>query len=514
MALDLRRTLGPLVVRWAEANLVHGPGDVQGQPLVLDDDQVRHICMAYAIDDYGRRIVRRAVYSRAKGRAKSELAAVLCCAEGLAPCVRFGGWGPDGYPLGRPVTSPFIKVGATEEGQAGNTYGTAEFMLREGPISVTRGLDVGKTRTFIPGGGEIRAVTAKAASKDGGKESFANFDETHLYVTQETKGMHATIRRNLSKRKIAEPWSLETTTMYAPGHDSVAELAHMYASKILRGEITDPGFLFDHVEGPAVADFFDDEELLASLRVAYGEAGAWMDFDRLLADANEARQSVDHKKMVADFRRYFLNQPTKEEQSVWIPPAVWAGLASSDALEAPDGALVGVGVEVDLTGTLAAVATAWEHEDRTVVACRVWTTRRGVGAHEVLEGDALDIGVVDAFVAGLAAQHEAVVLRDPRFYPAEQPLDVGVDVRVMGHADLVTAAGRFHQAVHTGVITHSGDKVTAQAVGRAIAVANDTGWRIVKAKADLWPVATVALVRAVAAHEVAVQSGFVFAGAW
>ena len=36
--------------------------------------------------------MRRAVYSRPKGRAKTELAAFIACAEALGP-VRFAGWG-------------------------------------------------------------------------------------------------------------------------------------------------------------------------------------------------------------------------------------------------------------------------------------------------------------------------------------------------------------------------------------------------------------------------------------
>lgn len=497
MSLDLRRTLGPAVVEWMEANLCHGPGDIQGEPLRLDDEQVRFILAAYAIDDRGRRVVRRAVYSRPKGRAKSELAAAVCCAEALGP-VRFDGWDRQGYPLGRPVTSPFIKVMATEEGQAGNTYGAIEVMLREGAAGRIPGLDVGRTRTFIPGGGEIRAVSSASASKDGGKETFANFDEPHLYVAQELKDTFRTIRRNLAKRKIAEPWSLETTTMYAPGQESIAELAHVYASKIARGEISDPSFLFDHLEGPAVTDFWDDEEILASLRVAYGEASEWMDFDGLLRDAAAAREDVDSKKLVADFRRYFLNQPTRAEESVWVPPTTWSALALPTVpAEPPAGVRVGVGVEVDITGTLAAVGMAWEHDGRIAVASRMWSCRKQIPAHEVQDGaDILDLAPLDALVGALAARGQVSVHRDKRFWEGAAAADLGVDVEDMTHGELVVAAGRFHAAAHGVHLTHSGDTVTGQMVGATKAIKNDTGWRVVKAKAEVWPVATIALIRA------------------
>jgi len=37
----LRPTLGPLVCDWVEEMLVHGPGDIQGSPITLDDATVR-----------------------------------------------------------------------------------------------------------------------------------------------------------------------------------------------------------------------------------------------------------------------------------------------------------------------------------------------------------------------------------------------------------------------------------------------------------------------------------------
>jgi hypothetical protein len=62
------------------------------------------------------------------------------------------------------------------------------------------------TAIYLPHGGEIRACTAGSASKDGGKETFVVADESHLYVLRELKSMYGTIRRNLGKRKLAQPW--------------------------------------------------------------------------------------------------------------------------------------------------------------------------------------------------------------------------------------------------------------------------------------------------------------------
>ena len=299
--INLKRTLGPAVAAFIEANLPHGPGDVQGEPFVLDGEALRFIFEAYAIDDQGRRLVKDAVYSRMKGRSKSELGGAIACAEGLGP-VRFGGWDRRGYPIAVPITYPFVRILSTEEKQSGNVYDNVNVMLTEGPLRELDGLDVGLTRTFLPEprGGEIVPSTAGAASKDGGKESCAIFDETHLYVSPELHEMHDVVVRNLLKRMIAEPWALKLTTMFEPGRMSVAEKDYERWVKLCDAGVVDKSFLFDHREAPKIRDWDDDAEIHAALVAGYGEAASWFDIQGLV----EAR----HKMKRYEFARYFLNQ--------------------------------------------------------------------------------------------------------------------------------------------------------------------------------------------------------------
>lgn len=188
-------TLGWIVCDWIETYLCHGPGDVQGQPwlpdqpgLGLDDEEVLFICWAYRVWPQGhalagRRLVHRAIYSRPKGRRKSEIAGALMCAEALGP-VRCDGFDAAGEPVGVPVTYPFIRCLATEEEQAGNTFDNVTYMLTHGEVCNEYAVDIGRsaetsTRVIIrePGGGEIIPSTAGAESKDGGKETAATADE-------------------------------------------------------------------------------------------------------------------------------------------------------------------------------------------------------------------------------------------------------------------------------------------------------------------------------------------------
>jgi phage terminase large subunit-like protein len=289
------------------------------------------IVKAYELDPAtGRRKVNRAFLSRPKGRAKSELAGALVCFEALGPC-RFDGWDADGDPVGRVQTYPFIRCMATEEGQAGNTYDNVATMLEhlvEHFGDEFPGIDLGRnaqtsSRIFLEGGGEIVPSTASSASKDGGKETFGVFDETHLYVLPETRAMHKTVRRNLVKRRAAEPWSLETSTMYAVGENSVAEATHQYYEAIKAGKVRDGGLLFDHRQAPHVEDLLDDAQLLPALEYVYGDAAGWMDLERIAADMREPDTDP------ADARRYFLNQPGTASAKAF-DAGRWAELTSPD----------------------------------------------------------------------------------------------------------------------------------------------------------------------------------------
>lgn len=243
---------------------------------------------------------------------------MLCCAEALGP-VRFAGWDGD-EPVGRPVTYPFIRCLATEEGQSGNTFTNVAYMLHpdtasEALIERYGKIDAGRdwqtsTRVYLPDGGEIRPSTASSAAKDGGKESFAVADETHLYVLPELRAMHATVLRNLTKRKAAEPWMLETSTMYAPGQDSVAERTH----ESHQARPSRP-LLFDHRQASKGLDECSTvSEVVEQLREAYGDFAEHMDLEATAEDILAGH--------FEDPDRYFFNRPTHRADD-WCDVDQW-----------------------------------------------------------------------------------------------------------------------------------------------------------------------------------------------
>lgn len=345
---DRSRSLGHLALAWIEHFCVHGPGDVQGvsldpnepDSLPLDDEFAGFIIDCYCLADTGKRLYQSAFISRPKGRAKSELAGFIVLFEALGPA-RFAGWAKGGEtyvfgdfeytyspgePMGRPVTYPFIRCLATEESQAGNTYDNAYYNLNDNPRFQQFGFrktDVGVTRILLPGGGEIVPSTASSSAKDGGKETFVVYDESHLYNTPELRRMYETVTRNLDKRREAEPWGLETSTMYAPGEESIAEATHKTARLIHEGKLKIDNILFDHRQADPGCDPADRDSLIAGLREAYGAFAEVMDIDRMVSSFYDIRRSP------AEQRRYFLNQPTAASDA-WLDPQQWEVLARPD----------------------------------------------------------------------------------------------------------------------------------------------------------------------------------------
>lgn len=130
--------------------------------------------------------------------------------------------------------------------------------------------------------------------------------------------MYRTVTRNLRKRKkIAGTWYIETTTMYAPGEESMAERTYEEAEALREGRKKRGRhrLLFDHRWGEC-KDVADEDALRAALREAYGDALEWIDLDGLVDEFYDLRSEE------ADSRRYFLNDRTSASDA-WLTEQEW-----------------------------------------------------------------------------------------------------------------------------------------------------------------------------------------------
>jgi hypothetical protein len=292
-------TLGPQVVDWMHDSLVFGPGDLLGQPLVLDAEQQWFIWRFYELFPrghkmQGRRRFQRCALSLAKGLRKTELAACIAAAE-LHPGapVRFNGWKGRSKELaaGRAVTDPFVvMVAYTEEQSNDLAYAALCEFVGQGPIK--HDFDIGLERIERKTGGRGRAVSVATSpsATDGARTTFQLFDETHHMTLPRQRQAHQTMLANMPKRPLADPWTLETTTAPEPGAGSIAESTMDYAKAVVAGKVPDPALFYFHRQASDGHDLTTRDGRRAAVIEASGPAAVWRDIDRAVAqwDAPDA----------------------------------------------------------------------------------------------------------------------------------------------------------------------------------------------------------------------------------
>ena len=475
-------SLGYQVIDWVETFLVHGPGDIEGDPITLDDEFAAFLVRAYELNSDGSRRVRRAVLSRPKGRAKSELAAFVSIVEALGPS-RFSHfaaagevspWGypyDEGEPVGVPVKRPEILVFATEFNQAGNTYDGIKFILNTSQKlqETYSGIDAGITRVLLPNG-QITPESAADSSKDGGKSTFIVADETHLWVLPRLQRLHQVTLRNLLKRKIASGWMLETSTMYAPGEGSVAEHTHSYAQAITEGRVSDAGLLFDHREASAKYDASKKRDRLDGLREVYGPASAWMDLEAIAASYEDPQTSA------AEWQRYWFNRPVSL-QGQWLPQAAWD--ECHDGRPIPDGADVVLGLDGSYSRDATALVAVQMGEFPHLAVVGLWERPPGQPEWTV---PILD--VEEAVRTACVRWAVREVTADPHLWARSLELLASEGLPVtefpQSASRMTPATQRFTTMVLERQMTHDGNPALTRHVSNAVLKSDARGVRIYK----------------------------------
>ena len=472
-------SLGYDLIDWIERFCCYGPGDLQGSEVTIDAEMARYIVECYRVDLLtGRKVYDESVLSRPKGRAKTELAGWLVVAEAFGPA-RFSHW-EDGWPVGKRVTSPLIKCLATEESQATASFAVVAYIVGDwgkdnhpevfGGASGMRQYQ-SATAIYLPHGGEIRACTAGSASKDGGKETFVVADESHLYVLRELKSMYGTVRRNLGKRKIAEPWLMQTTTAYRPGEQSIAEET---LTAWRKGELS-PSVHVDHREAKGRVDIADHDHTLRQLTYVYGDAAGWMDLERIYREMCDPRSCPDE----ATAARYFLNRPMTTVDA-WIAKDV-----AERQVRGGDSVAAGESITLGFDGSL--------NDDTTVLrGCRMSDGFRfRIGAWAKPDG-AAGIGWEVPRSDVLATVREAFgrydVVRayfDPHEWRsdidslAEQFGDRVISWETRRDVQMAAALDRLHADLSNGVTWHDDDPLALEHYGNAY-VRRKGGHRLVR----------------------------------
>lgn len=314
-----------------------GPGDLRGEPAVMDDETRALFYRAYEVypkghPKEGRRRFKRVCISLRKGTAKTEKAGWFAFAE-LHPDgpVRFDGWKKHGktyVPVGRPVRDPYIPMVAyTEEQTEELAYAALLVMITEGPDVDL--FDPGLERiTRANGDGKAVALAAAPNARDGARTTFQHFDEPHRMTQPRLIDAHQTMLQNIPKRPIADPWSLSTTTAGVPGEGSVAEKEKDYAEKIVSGRARDPQLFYFHREASPGHDLKTDEGLRAAIVEASGPAvAAWSDIDSIISLYHQDDTDT------AYFERVWLNRWVASSRQAFDPDRWMNDLARSITID-------------------------------------------------------------------------------------------------------------------------------------------------------------------------------------
>lgn len=308
-------TLGPQLRDFIEAHLVYGPGDLRGQSYVVSRDFLAWLYRAYEVFPQGhpragRRRFKRVAISERKGTAKTEKAAILaaCEAHPEAP-VRCDGFDAYGVPVGRGVRDPYIPMVAyTEEQTEELAYGALYTILSES--SVAGDFDIGIERVVVlddrgRAAGKVVPLAGSPNARDGARTTFQHFDETHRLTLENLRRAHRTMLANIPKRPLADPWSLETTTAFTPGEDSVAESTWGYAQSILAGRVKDPLLFFFHRQAGDSHDLATAKGRREAVVEASGPAAEWSDIDSIVAQWDEPDADLNY------LERVWCNRPRR-----------------------------------------------------------------------------------------------------------------------------------------------------------------------------------------------------------
>lgn len=355
-------TLGPEVCAFIENHLCHGPGDLLGAPVELNDEQRGWIYRMYEVapekqerrkhrvivnepnPEAGKRRFQRCALSLRKGSSKTEFAAWIAAAElhpdGPVRCAGFTTRRGVRVPIGRGVTDPYIPmISYTEEQTEELAYGALRRILEKSTIGSD--FDIGLERIMRrTGDGKAEAVSASPNARDGARTTFEHADETHRFTLDSLKRAWSVMLANLAKRPLADPWALETTTAPEPGMGSVAETTMLYAQRLAAegAAAATSRLFFFHRQASEKHDLTTHEGIRAAVVEASGPfIGQWSAVDRIAESFREPDADV------AYLERVWLNRPT-QASGVAFDVARWRQLARPWTT-VPSGAAITIGFD-------------------------------------------------------------------------------------------------------------------------------------------------------------------------
>jgi hypothetical protein len=297
--------------------------------------------------------------------------------------------------------------------------------------------------------------------------------------------MGRALRRNAAKSRGGESRSFEINNAFQPGEGSVAESTYLAYKE---GSI---GLYYDSLESPPIADLTNEIEVKAGLVLARGDS-LWVEPNRLW------QEIADPSTPESVTLRYYLNQVAEAEET-WADVTKWRACESVLRIESGDTICLGFdgSIRDDSTALIACRLS-----DGLIQPLHIWEKPTGPrGFSWQVPRLEVDNAVREAF-----AEYRVVVMHaDPPHWEnyvdqwaAEFGEKVVLEFWTMSQKRMASALERFHAAMMSSELLHTGDEILTAHVGNAVAVERGGGVQIAK-RTHLQKID--ALVSAVLAYE-------------
>lgn len=454
-----------------ESQLVHGEGDLEGEPYRLAPHLLRltyrwfeyqcrtdgcsgHDGDGHQADHPVHYLHDVGVVGYPKGSAKTEWEEALALEHLEGPSHTYG--------------TPLVAVAAVDGDQADELVRRAATMIPAGTALAERlRVDTGRI-VHRRGAGSGRILSTKAAigKNDGKLTSLQINDELHEWDgigTMAGAKRHGVLARAKNKRTNSRQinvstagWSLETLLggMYRKG------LA------VAAGELVDPRFLFEWWEAAEDWNLDDADQLTAAIVEANPMVAVLDDLvERLVASYHE------HKLInkVDEFCRYHLNRWMPLLEGQWIDMEAWAARAAPNR-PVRDGTRVVLGFDGSETGDATAIVGATVERAPHVFVVGLWEAPEvNDGSWRVPVNDVKE-RLVRACTHRLGGWDVTEVAADVSYWrgPLEDLAAKGLPIVSFSQkADFTEACERAYQAVTRAEMTHDGSPDLTRHVSNA-----------------------------------------------
>ena len=265
---------------------------------------------------------------------------------------------------------------------------------------------------------------------------------------------------NIAKRRLADGWSLETTTAPEPGVGSVAETTMEYARAVSEGRSQARDLFYFHRQASDDIDISTEEGARQALQEASGPAMAWRDVESIIGlwyDPNYPNEEWD---------RFFANRLVKSAARAF-DVKIWEELNRGEN-PVQDGDLITLGFDGalfhDSTGLVAThVATGYQW------VLDVWECPYEATSWEV-PADEVD----DVLRAAFKRWNVWRLYADPPYWETwlskwagELGSDRVVEWRTNRRRQMTEALRAYQTAILTGMVSHDGNETMRRHLGNA-----------------------------------------------